>query len=290
MVCRTKFDDDELSSSRWNIIRVEVSFSYMSVDPNQRRAARHAQPPTSPPQQTGRKPPITVDRITDAALEVVAAQGYDALTMRSVAGVLNTGPASLYAHVVNKADIDELIIGRLCAQLVLPEPDPATWRAQILDVCAQIRDQYLKYPGISRAALAMAPTNLDVLSVNERMLGIVLAGGVDPQTAAWAIDTLLLYVSAYALEISLVALRQANQDDDWVVSRDELMRRFTALPADEFPQTRRYAAELTSGTGHERFDFTLSLIVDNLTQRRLTPRAKSMPNRPPGASRAKPAG
>ena len=128
----------------------------MSVDPKRRRAARHAQPSPSPAQQTRRKPPITVARITDAALEVVANAGYDALTMRSVAGRLNTGPASLYAHVVNKADIDELVIGRLCAELALPEPDAATWREQILDVCAQIRDQYLKYPGISRAALEPA--------------------------------------------------------------------------------------------------------------------------------------
>ena len=253
----------------------------MPADPKQRRAARHAQPPTAPAQPTRRKPPITVARITDAALEIVAADGYDALTMRSVAGVLDTGPASLYAHVVNKADIDELIIGRLCAQLVLPEPDAATWREQILDVCAQIRDQYLKYPGISRAALAMAPTDLDVLSVNEKMLAILLAGGIEPQTAAWAIEALLLYVSAYALEISLVALRQAHQDDEWVLSHDELMRRFTALPADQFPQTRRYAAELTSGTGHERFDFTLSLIVDNLT--RHPPRQPSL--QPPPRSR-----
>src|ERR1700754_5183578 len=106
----------------------------MSVDPRRRRAARHAQPEAEPPAR--RKPPITVDRITDAALEVVAADGYDALTMRSVAALLDTGPASLYAHVVNKADSDELIIGRLCNQLVLPEPDPATWRDQIADVCA----------------------------------------------------------------------------------------------------------------------------------------------------------
>jgi hypothetical protein len=170
--------------------------------------------------------------------------------------------------VVNKADLDELIIGRLLAQLALPEPDPATWREQILDVCGQIRDQYLKYPGISRATLAMVPTNVDVLSVNERMLAILLAGGIEPQTAAWAIDALLLYVSAYALETSLVALRRAHQDDEWVFSREELVRRLTALPADQFPQTRRYAAELTSGTGHERFDFTVSLIVDKLAERR----------------------
>jgi AcrR family transcriptional regulator len=262
----------------------------MAVDPKQRRAARHAPPPTVPAEPAGRKLPITVARITDAALEVVASEGYDALTMRSVAGVLNTGPASLYAHVVNKADIDELIIGRLCAQLVLPEPDAATWRDQTLDVCAQIRDQYLKYPGVSRAALAMAPTNLDVLNVNERMLALLLVGGIEPQTAAWAIDALLLYVSAYALEISLVALRQAHQDDDWVFSRDELVRRFAALPADHFPQTRRYAAELTSGTGHERFDFTLSLIIDNLTPRRLTTPAASRSHHEAGGSGTKSAG
>ena len=240
----------------------------MSVGPKQRRAARHAQPGTSLAQQSPRKAPITVDRITDAALKVVATEGYDALTMRSVAGELDTGPASLYAHVVNKADIDELIIGRLCAQLVLPEPDPVTWGEQILDVCAQIRDQYLRYPGISRAALAMAATNLDVLRVNEAMLAILLAGGIQPQTAAWAIDALSLYVSAYTLEMSLVAQRRSQPADDWVVSRDELVRRFAALPADQFPQTRRYAAELTSGTGHERFDFTLGLMVDNLTRGR----------------------
>jgi AcrR family transcriptional regulator len=242
----------------------------VAVDPKQRRAARHAPQATPPEQQPERKAPITVDRITDAALGVVAGHGYDTLTMRGVAAVLDTGPASLYAHVVNKADLDELIIGRLCARLVLPEPEPATWREQIVDVCAQLRDQYLKYPGISRAALAMVVTNLDVLRVNEGMLAILLAGGVAPQTAAWAIDALSLYVSAYTLEISLVGQRKDQQGDDWIVSRDEreeLVRRFSALPADQFPQTRRYAAELTSGTGHDRFDFTLGLMLDNITAR-----------------------
>jgi hypothetical protein len=191
--------------------------------------------------------------------------------MRSVAALLDTSPASLYAHVVNKADMDELIIGRLCTQLVLPEPDPATWREQILDVCAQLRDQYLKYPGISRAALAIVVTDLDMLRVNEGMLAILLAGGIEPQTAAWAIDALSLYIGAYTLEISLFAQRQSQPDDGLIISRDErdeLIRRFTALPAEQFPQTRRYAAELTSGTGHERFDFALALILDNLAQRR----------------------
>jgi hypothetical protein len=98
------------------------------------------------------------------------------------------------------------------------------------------------------------------------MLAILLAGGIDPQTAAWAIDSLTLYVNAYSLEVSLVNNRLSHSDDNWVVSRDELLRRFAALP-DTFPQTKRYAAELTAGTGHDRFDFTLGLMIDGLAHR-----------------------
>ena len=240
----------------------------MAQDPKQRRAARHAQPGSAAAGAATRKAPITVERITDAALQVVAAEGYDALTIRSVSNALGTGPSSLYAHIVNKADIDDLLIGRLCAQIVLPEPDPTRWREQIGDVCAQIRDQYLKYPGIPRAALAMVPTNLETLRVSEGMFAILLAGGIKPQTAAWAIDVLSLYVAAYALESSMVRQRRTDDPDaTWVLNQDDLVRRFTALPEATFPQTRRYATELTSGTGHERFDFALSLMIDNLADR-----------------------
>jgi hypothetical protein len=131
-------------------------------------------------------------------------------------------------------------------------------------MCTQIRDQYLKYPGISRAALAMAPTDLEIMRVNEGMLAILLAGGVAPRAAAWAIDALLLYVAAYCLEISIARRRSAQDDVAWVLDRDELLRRFTALPADTLPHTTRHAAELTAGEGHDRFDFTLALMIDGL--------------------------
>ncbi|GAA5701111.1 hypothetical protein Save01_01914 [Streptomyces avermitilis] len=240
------------------------------VNPRERRAARHQLPnpeAEAAPRPRRRKAPITVEQVIDTALGVIATEGYEALTMRRLAGALDTGPASLYAHVVNKADLDELLIGRLCAELVLPEPDPAAWREQIRGVCTQVRDQYLKYPGISRAALAMAPTDLETLRVSEGMLAILLAGGVAPQAAAWAIDALLLYVAAYCLEISIAKQRRVHDEADWVVDTDELQRRLAALPAETFPHTTRYAAELTAGESHDRFDFTLALMIDGLARR-----------------------
>jgi AcrR family transcriptional regulator len=244
----------------------------MSPTPQQRRAERHhlgagsSAPAARRGPSGGRKQPITVDAIISTASGIVAAEGYEALTMRRVATALETGPSSLYAHVVNKEDLDELLIGRLCAEIDLPEPDPATWRQQAIGVCTQLRDQYLRYPGISRAAFAVAPSNLDTLRVSEGMLAILLAGGADPQAAAWTMDALLLYVNAYTLEISLVDEQVTGDETGWVVSRAELLRRFAALPG-TFPQTKRYAAELTSGTGHDRFDFTIALMLDGLARR-----------------------
>ena len=242
------------------------------MTPQQRRTARHSGPGEASTTSArrgpsgGTKKPITVEAIISTAFGIVEKNGYQALTMRRVADALETGPSSLYAHVVNKEDLDELLIGRLCAAIELPEPDPASWRRQITSVCSQLRDQYLRYPGISRAAFAGAPSNLDTLRVSEGILALLLAGGIDPQAAAWATDSLTLYVNAYSLELSLVNRQLSDGDGSWVVSRDELLRRYAALPG-TFPHSKRYAAELTAGTGHDRFDFTIGLMIDGLAQR-----------------------
>ncbi len=198
-----------------------------------------------------------------AALQLVEAEGFDALTMRRVAAALQTGPASLYAHVRDKAEVDDLMIGELCSRVTLPMPDPAHWRAQAIDVCRQLRDQYLRYPGISRATLAAAPHSLDTLRINEGMLAILLAGGVSTQSAAWATDAAFLYVGAY----SVVSLRRHPEEDadGRVVDRAEVIERLRMLPPSRFPNTVAYARELTSGEGHDRFDFTLGLLLGGLT-------------------------
>ncbi len=210
-----------------------------------------------------RREPITVDRIVDAALQIIEAEGFDALTMRRVAAALQASPGALYAHVRDKAELDDLMIGELCSRVTLPVPDPAQWKAQAIDVCQQLRDQYLRYPEIWRATLAAAPHSLDTLRINEGLLAILLAGGVPLQSAAWAIDAAFLYVGAY----SVMSLRRhTDMDTDGrVVDRAEIIERLGMLPADRFPITVAHARELSSGEGHDRFDFTLGLLFGGLT-------------------------
>jgi len=216
-----------------------------------------------------RKAPITVERILDAAFTLVETEGFDALTMRRVAAALDTGPASLYAHVRNKADLDGLLIGELAAGVTVPEASSTRWREQMIDVCCQMRDQYLRYPGISRAALASSQNGVETLRLAEAMLGILLGGGVPAQEAAWAIDALFLYVSAYSYETSLASRpgESGGDVDRRVTDRDAIREEFSRLPVAEFPHTVAHATELTAGEGHERFDFTLDLMLRGLVGR-----------------------
>lgn len=209
-----------------------------------------------------RREPITAGRIVDAALRVVEAEGFDALTMRRVAAVLQASPGALYAHVRDKAELDDLMIGELCSRVTLPDPDPAQWQEQATGVCRQLRDQYLRYPEIWRATLAAAPHSPDTLRIMEGLLAILLAAGVPLQSAVWASDAAFLYTGAY----SVMALRRHSGGNvgATVGDRAEATERLLMLPADRFPVTVAHARELTSGEGHDRFDFTLGLLFGGL--------------------------
>ena len=212
----------------------------------------------------GERVAITVDRIVDAALEAIEAAGFENLTMRMVAARLGTGPASLYAHVRNRAELGDLLIGRLCSQITLPTPDPEHWREQFLDVCAQLRDQLLRYPGVAQAALTVVvPADLATLRVAEGMLAILLAGGAPAQQAAWTSDAAFLYLAGYCLEAS-TARQQSEDLDGRAIDRAEIEQRLRMLPPDQFPHTVAHARELTSGSGHDRFDFALALLLQGL--------------------------
>ena len=232
------------------------------VPSRDRWAAQIAALDATPDAPRSRREPITVARIVAAALQVVETEGFDALTMRRVAAVLPASPGALYAHVRDKSELDDLMIGELCSRVRLPAPDREHWREQAIDVCAQLRDQYLRYPEIWRATLAAAPQNLNTLRITEGLLAIVVAGGVPLQSASWAVDSAFLYTGAYSV---MARRRLTDQDTDGrAVNRAEIIARFEMLPPDRFPIMAAHAGELISGEGHDQFDFTLGLLFGGL--------------------------
>lgn len=213
---------------------------------------------------------LSTDRIVEVAIEQMREHGYDAVTMRSIARALGTGPASLYAHVANRAELDQLVVGRVCAQWHLPDPDPDHWDEQLRASMLELLELYRANPGVARCTLGMIPMEPGLLMVSERFLALLKAGGVSDQDAAWFLDIGSLYVASVAVEEDIWRERGAGQDPA-AVSEEAVVGNvravFENLPADSFPLLSSMATTLTTGTGDDRFEFGIDLLVGGLKAR-----------------------
>jgi AcrR family transcriptional regulator len=212
--------------------------------------------------------PLSQDQIVDIGLRIVTEEGIDAVSMRRIAGVLGTGASSLYAHVAGKDELLQLMFDRICEDMEVPTPEPARWQEQIKEMARAGHAVMVRHNDIARAALATVPSGPNALRLSEGMFAILLAGGVPPQVAAWALDRLFLYMVADAYESSL--LTQSVPGGSAQEYFDAFTRQFTDylenLPAERFPNLRAHARLMTSGEQGDRFEFGLDLLIDGVAR------------------------
>lgn len=211
---------------------------------------------------TPAREPLTRDRIVDAALRIVDAGGLDAVSMRSVAEALGTGPASLYAHVSGKEELLSLLIERLAGEVRLPEPDPERWQEQVKELVRELHSVLLAHRDLARASLGTNLLGEGALRISERMIEILGLGGLPKQVIAHAVELLPLYAVATACEQSLSDERAATEEGARYL--EEVDAYLAALPADRFPHLAALAPQLNQGDAGERFEFGLDVLVAGL--------------------------
>jgi AcrR family transcriptional regulator len=213
------------------------------------------------------KPPLSEDVILDAALRILRAEGLEAVTMRRLAGELDTGPASLYVYFKGRDELRNAMLDRVAGLIALEEPDPEHWRDQVHRLMRSMLEAMEAHPGIATVAVANPPTGERTLAVAENLLGVLLAGGIRPQDAAWACDILPLITTASAVETAVYLERGLDTDAHETEIIDQLTQVFSTLPAASFPNITAHATELTSGDGNQRFDFAIDVVLEGLAAR-----------------------
>jgi AcrR family transcriptional regulator len=216
------------------------------------------------------KAPLSEDVVVDAALAILQSDGLEAVTMRRVAAALDTGPASLYVYVAGREGLLQAMLDRVVATVELEVPDRSRWRAQLHSLLVRVRQALAAHPGIAAMTLADPPTTAAVLRLVENLLGILLAGGLSPQDAAWASDIFVLLATAAAREDDVRRPRGAS-DDERREQVANLRRTLAALPPDQFPLIAGHAAEMVAGDGDERFRFAIDVVVDGVAARSARP-------------------
>lgn len=223
--------------------------------------------PTLPWQKQQRrragKEPLTRDRIITAAIEILDAEGLDAVSTRRVAETLQTGSASLYAHIASRDELIELMYDRIAADIEVPEPDPARWQEQLRAYARNAQRVWAAHADIARASLGSIPTGPNRLDVAERVLAILVAAGLSEQAAAWTIDRLQIYIDADAYEgwLHTARAKAGLSAEEYIGSIREYYRQ---LPPQRFPRIALLADTMMSGDGDERFEFGLDLLIDGL--------------------------
>ena len=219
--------------------------------------------PTSPHRSTRDRPakaPLSEDAVVDAALAILKSEGLEAVTMRRVADALDTGAASLYVYVSGREGLRRAMQERIIATVELEAPDPSRWRAQLHSLLVRVHRALVAHPGIATTAMAEPPTTEAALLLQENLLGILLAGGLDPQDAAWACDTFAALVTYTAIEADV---RRADRQEQAA----ELYKTFVSLSSDRFPLIAAHAAQLVAGDGDERFSFAIDVVIDGMLAR-----------------------
>jgi AcrR family transcriptional regulator len=210
------------------------------------------------------KAPLSEEAIVDAALAILKAEGLEAVSMRRVAAALDTGPGSLYVYVEGRDGLLEAIFDRIIAEVKLETPDPSRWRAQLHSLLERLRAELVAHPGMAAATMVDPPRTDVSMRLLENLLGILLAGGLDAQDAAWAADILAAQVTYAAIEAGL------RRTDPSALAGD-ITASFARLPACDFPLITAHAAQLVAGDVDERLRFAVDVVIDGVQHRASRP-------------------
>jgi AcrR family transcriptional regulator len=206
------------------------------------------------------KAPLSEEAIVDAALAILKAEGLEAVSMRRIAAALDTGPGSLYVYVEGRDGLLEAMFDRIVTAVELETPDPSCWRAQLHSLLERLRGELVTHPGMAAATMVDPPRTEVAMRLLENLMGILLAGGLDPQDAAWAADILTAQVTYAAIE---AVLRRTDPS----ALAAEITANFARLPADNFPLITAHAAQLVAGDVDERFRFAIDVVIDGVLLR-----------------------
>jgi len=230
----------------------------------------------TPPWRKARKPvqlrrQLSQDLIVETGLRILDAEGLDGLSMRRVAQELDTGPASLYAHVANKEELLELIYDRVLGEIHLAEPDPARWKEQLREYAIECHRVLGSHADVARAALASIPLGPNALRIAEYVFGLLIDAGMAPRDASLAVDRISLYITGDAFEGSLHFGRMRatglGLEEYFKSFVGHIESHYRALPAERFPHIAAHVDDLIADDGRARFEYGLDLMIDGLAAR-----------------------
>jgi AcrR family transcriptional regulator len=211
------------------------------------------------PADTGRtrrpRGSLTPEAILDAA-EIVAANGFDALTMRAVAARLSAVPMALYNHFATKDQLVDALLDRVLSRF---EPQPATddWAEDLRRFARAHRRLLITHPWAVAPLFSQPNPGISAVRIGEFALGILRRGGLSNARAVAAFSGII------ALNYGWSSFTTARHLDPELPGHD-VAATLAQLPRTEYPLTVDVADEMGAYGSDHHYDFVLDQLLSGL--------------------------
>jgi AcrR family transcriptional regulator len=203
-------------------------------------------------------------KIAAAGIRIADAEGLDAVTLRSVAAAVGTGPASLYRYVANRGELLELMADQARGELDYTTAADGSPTARLLAIAREGRALYLRHPWLLDIQAASIP-GPNAVSFIEHTLAAL--DGTDLPGPA-RLEAIALFSGAVRLTAH-TEIEQSRDSEDAIQWLGELAAYLTGIAsAGRHPHLAAALAEAPADDGptsqEDVFDSAMSRILAGL--------------------------
>jgi AcrR family transcriptional regulator len=207
------------------------------------------------------RPPLTKERVLQAAVDLADRDGLGALTMRRLGAELGVEAMSLYKHVANKEEILDEMVELVVGEIEIPS-DGADWKEAMrwrAISARQVLSHHSWAIGLLEARGSTGPTALRYV---DAILGNLRSAGFSVENAAHAFWLLDSYVYGHVIQETSMPLRSSEEMPE---STGSILEQNTNNDYPHLTEIGEHALRSEFSFDGE-FEFGLDLILDALGQ------------------------
>jgi AcrR family transcriptional regulator len=193
---------------------------------------------------------LTLEAIVDAAAELVAAEGFEALSMRRLAKQCGVGAMTLYGYVRTKEELLAALADRFFGEVELPLADDGPWQEQVAHVFRSVRRVFLDHPELLPIVATQRLEGIAAYRGAEAIFAALRTAGLDDQEVVNAFDALTAFTIGSVQRETGLRTRGGGA-----------LPGIGQLPAEEFSHVIRLAGPLVTRDPERDFEAGLDLLI-----------------------------
>jgi TetR/AcrR family tetracycline transcriptional repressor len=202
--------------------------------------------------------PLDRQRIVEAGLRIVDAEGVGALSLRRLAADLRVAPMSVYWHVRDKAELLDLV-GQAVLETIEIPTRRGDWRQQLRDVHGAMLDAFFRHPNTVDLMIGRARYGTAGIRLFERLLSILEEAGLGPAEAFDAYQSLYLFLLGY--------MATSGRTPEFREAQRQGVLYLRSLDPTDFPAISRVAPAIGLRPPVEQFEIGLDVVIEGIAAR-----------------------